>query len=142
MQNPSCFHEAPLPPFAHRDAVETHVGMFADRVHCHLTDSRRRRRSRFMGGGAAALPDDELLELILFRAMPRQDVKPLAHRMLKTLGDFNRVLATEPVQLLDVNAALPMIPAGVDVVTLPADSRVYYDAMIAAFAQGVVDRLK
>jgi hypothetical protein len=43
---------------------------------------------------------------------------------------------------VDVNAALPMIPAGVDVVTLPADSRVYYDAMIAAFAQGVVDRLK
>ncbi len=43
---------------------------------------------------------------------------------------------------VDVNAAMPMIPAGVDVVTLPADSRVYYDAMIAAFAQGVVDRLK
>lgn len=43
---------------------------------------------------------------------------------------------------VDVNTALPLIPAGVDVVTLPADSRVYYDAMIAAFAQGVVDRLK
>ncbi len=43
---------------------------------------------------------------------------------------------------VDVNTAMPMIPAGVDVVTLPADTRVYYDAMIAAFAQGVVDRLK
>lgn len=43
---------------------------------------------------------------------------------------------------VDVNTALPLIPADVDVTVLPADSRVYYDAMIAAFAQGVVDRLK
>lgn len=43
---------------------------------------------------------------------------------------------------VDVNAAKALIPADVDVVSLPADSRVYYDAMIGAFAQGVVDRLK
>lgn len=43
---------------------------------------------------------------------------------------------------VDVNTAIPMIPAGVDVTVLPADTRVYYDAMIAAFAQGVVARLK
>lgn len=43
---------------------------------------------------------------------------------------------------IDVNTARPLIPADVDVVTLPADTRVYYDAMIQAFAQGVVDRLK
>jgi hypothetical protein len=43
---------------------------------------------------------------------------------------------------VDVNTALPMIPADVDVTILPADSRVYYEAMIATFAQGVVDRLK
>lgn len=43
---------------------------------------------------------------------------------------------------VDVNTATPLIPEGIDVLTLPADTRVYYDAMIAAFAQGVVDRLK
>lgn len=43
---------------------------------------------------------------------------------------------------VDINAAKPLIPADVDLVTLPADTRVYYDAMIQAFAQGVVDRLK
>ena len=43
---------------------------------------------------------------------------------------------------VDVNAAMPLMPAGVDVVTLPADSGVFYDAMIAAFVQGVVERLK
>jgi hypothetical protein len=42
---------------------------------------------------------------------------------------------------VDVNSAAPMFPPEVDIATLPADSRVYYDAMIAAFAQGVVDRL-
>lgn len=43
---------------------------------------------------------------------------------------------------LDVNQATPMIPADVDVTTLPADTRVYYDAMIAAFAEQVVTRLE
>jgi hypothetical protein len=43
---------------------------------------------------------------------------------------------------VDINAARILIPEGVDLVALPADSRVYYDAMIAAFANGVVERLK
>lgn len=52
-----------------------------------------------MTGGAAALPDYELLELVLFRSIPRQDVKPLARLLLDTFGDFNRVL-TAPVERL------------------------------------------
>ncbi len=44
--------------------------------------------------------------------------------------------------MVDVNAARTFIPADVDVITLQPDSRVYYEAMIATFAQGVVDRLK
>lgn len=43
---------------------------------------------------------------------------------------------------VDVNAATPLLPAGVDVTTLTADSREYYDAMIQTFAAGVVERLK
>ena len=43
---------------------------------------------------------------------------------------------------VDINAAMPMMRAGIDLVALPADTRVYYDAMIQAFAQAVVDRLK
>ena len=44
----------------------------------YIRDHRKRLRQRFLQGGAAALPDYELLELVLFRAIPRQDVKPLA----------------------------------------------------------------
>ena len=52
-----------------------------------------------MEGGAQAMPDYELLELVLFRAIPRQDVKPLARALLDTFGDFNRVI-TAPLQRL------------------------------------------
>jgi len=63
---------------------------------------RHRLRQRFMQGGAAALPDYELLELVLFRAIPRQDVKPLAHRLMQEFGDFNRVIAAPPERLAQV----------------------------------------
>jgi DNA repair protein RadC len=53
-----------------------------------------------MEGGAQAMPDYELLELVLFRAIPRQDVKPLAHLLLQTFGDFNRVISASPARLM------------------------------------------
>jgi DNA repair protein RadC len=53
-----------------------------------------------MQGGAAALPDYELLELVLFRAIPRQDVKPLARQLIDRFGDFNRVVSAPAERLL------------------------------------------
>lgn len=52
-----------------------------------------------MKGGATAVPDYELLELVLFRAIPRQDVKPLARRLLDRFGSFNGVI-TAPISRL------------------------------------------
>ena len=68
----------------------------------YMRDHRKRLRERFMDGGANAVPDYELLELILFRAIPRQDVKPLAKTLIEQFGDFNRVLSTPVRQLLSV----------------------------------------
>ncbi len=68
----------------------------------YIRDHRKRLRERFIEGGAAALPDYELLELVLFRAIPRQDVKPLARRLLDMFGDFNRVLAAPVARLKTV----------------------------------------
>jgi DNA repair protein RadC len=65
-------------------------------------DHRKRLRHRFMNGGAAAMPDYELLELILFRAIPRQDVKPLAHRLIHEFGDFNTAISATAVRLASV----------------------------------------
>lgn len=65
----------------------------------YLRDHRKRLRARFLSGGADAMPDYELLEMVLFRAIPRQDVKPLARRLMDSFGDFNRVVAAPPARL-------------------------------------------
>nr|WP_255618394.1 DNA repair protein RadC [Roseibaca sp. Y0-43] len=63
----------------------------------YLKDHRKRLRERFLTGGAQAMPDYELLELILFRAIPRQDVKPLARLLIDQFGDLAGVIsAPEP----------------------------------------------
>ena len=56
-------------------AIEQRTG-FAEAPHYH--GHRERLRARFRDAGAAALADYELLELVLFRSIPRRDVKPLA----------------------------------------------------------------
>ena len=68
----------------------------------YIRDHRKRLRERFMTGGALAMPDYELLELVLFRAVPRRDMKPLARRLLETFGDFNRVLSAPKERLAEV----------------------------------------
>lgn len=75
----------------------------------YLADHRTRLRERFMAGGAAAMPDYELLELVLFRAIPRQDVKPLARRLLDVLGDFNAVISATPTRLGKVPGVGPAV---------------------------------
>ncbi|MEM7641121.1 MAG: DNA repair protein RadC [Pseudomonadota bacterium] len=75
----------------------------------HRLAHRARLRDRFMQGGAAAMPDYELLELILFRALPRGDTKPLAKRLLQTFGDLNRVFAAPPARLSEVKGVGPAV---------------------------------
>ena len=48
----------------------------------HYLGHRKRLREKLLEGGADALPDYELLELLLFQAMPRGDVKPLAKELV------------------------------------------------------------
>ena len=62
-----------------------------------------------MQGGAAAMPDYEMLELVLFRAIPRQDVKPLARRLIDSFGDFNRVLSAPPSRLAEIDGVGPAV---------------------------------
>jgi DNA repair protein RadC len=69
----------------------------------YIRDHRARLRQRFLAGGAEALPDYELLELLLFRAIPRQDVKPLARRLLDRFGDFNAVVSAPAPRLEEVS---------------------------------------
>ena len=68
----------------------------------HYHGHRERLRARFSEHGADALPDYELLELALFRAIPRRDVKPLAKALIRRFGSFAEVLAAEPARLAEV----------------------------------------
>ena len=69
----------------------------------YIKDHRQRLRARFMAGGADAMPDYELLELVLFRAIPRRDVKPLARDLMDRFGDFNRVISAPEARLRDIS---------------------------------------
>jgi DNA repair protein RadC len=79
---------------------------------------RQRLRARFMTGGADAMPDYELLELLLFSAIPRKDTKPLAKQLIARFGDFAGVISAPPAQLAleglsDITVAtLKLIQAG------------------------------
>ena len=59
----------------------------------HYWGHRERLRTRFLEGGHAPMPEYELLELLLFNAIARIDVKPLAKRLLAEFGDLNGVIA-------------------------------------------------
>jgi DNA repair protein RadC len=68
----------------------------------HYHGHRDRLRARFADAGGDALADYELLELALFRSIPRRDVKPMAKDLLKRFGDLGRVCAASVDQLTGV----------------------------------------
>ena len=73
-----------------------------------------------MHGGADAMPDYELLELVLFRSIPRRDVKPLARALLDQFGDFNRVLSASSARLSDVKGVGPAVITDLKIVEAAA----------------------
>lgn len=113
------FGEMPLPLFtpAPDDAV---VQPRHGKAPSYLADHRARLRERFMQGGAAAMPDYELLELVLFRAIPRQDVKPLARRLIERFGDFNRVLSASSARLTEIEGVGPAVVTELKIVEAAA----------------------
>ena len=77
----------------------------ASEVRPHYWGHRERLRQRFLAGGHAAMPEYELLELLLFNAIDRRDVKPLAKALLAAFGDLNGVVAASEHRLLQVPGA-------------------------------------
>lgn len=69
----------------------------------HASGHRDRLRDRFRRAGVEAVQDYELLELILFRAIPRRDVKPLAKDIIKTFGGLPQALAAPIERLTEIS---------------------------------------
>jgi DNA repair protein RadC len=68
----------------------------------HYHGHRERLRGRFRAAGADALSDYELLELVLFRAIPQRDVKPLAKELIAKFGSFAEVVAAPRTRLKEL----------------------------------------
>ncbi|MEM8774318.1 MAG: DNA repair protein RadC [Pseudomonadota bacterium] len=101
MTRPPQFSEVPLPLFDSDEVVA--APSVGGPQPSYIRDHRRRLRDRFLNGGADALPDYEMLELVLFRAIPRRDVKPLAHELLQRFHTFEGVLSAPRQQLKHVS---------------------------------------
>lgn len=65
----------------------------------HYHGHRERLRNRFRDGGEAALADYEVLELLLFRLIPRRDTKPIAKALIERFGTLGSVIGA-PIALL------------------------------------------
>src|SRR4051812_16936917 len=63
---------------------------------------RDRLRQRFVKSGLEALADYELLEMLLFAAIPRRDVKPLAKQLLSAFGGIAGVMGASLIELQKV----------------------------------------
>lgn len=77
----------------------------------YIGDHRARLRDRLLTGGADAMPDYELLEMVLFRANARRDMKPVGRALLDRFASFNGVITAAPTDLQKVDGVGPSIVA-------------------------------
>ena len=68
----------------------------------HHDGHRDRLRQRFLKSGGESVADYELLELLLFSAIPRRDVKPLAKQLISQFGGLPGVMAADAQDLQKV----------------------------------------
>lgn len=86
----------------------------------HHMGHRQRLRERFVKGGVEALQEYELLELILFMAIPRKDVKPLAKTLLKRFGSFSDLMNASIEELIKVEGISENTAAALKIITATA----------------------
>lgn len=91
----------------------------ADPAQHHL-GHRERLRARFRDGGPRAVADYELLELLLFRVIPRRDVKPLAKALIARFGSFAEVITAEPSRLREVKGVTEAVALDLKIVQAAA----------------------
>jgi DNA repair protein RadC len=71
----------------------------------HHVGHRQRLKSKFLQTSPRGFDDYELLELALFQAIPRRDVKPLAKNLLSKFPDFNQLINADKEKIMAVNGS-------------------------------------
>jgi DNA repair protein RadC len=69
----------------------------------HYHGHRQRLRDKFNAHGEAPLADYELLELLLFRSIPRRDTKPIAKKLIDHFGSLAEVLGAGKALLCEID---------------------------------------
>lgn len=110
------FGERTLPPAKAGTAPEQ-PAKAADKP--HYLGHRDRLRERFVASGDA-LADYELLELLLFRLIPRTDTKPVAKALLARFGTLAEVLGAPPSLLQEVKGVGPAVALDLKVIAAAA----------------------
>ena len=86
----------------------------------HYAGHRARLRERFLKSGGEALADYELLELLLFQALPRGDTKPLAKALIGRFGSYAEVLSADADALREVSGVGDAVVAALKTVRAAA----------------------
>ncbi|WP_075289007.1 RadC family protein [Pararhizobium arenae] len=104
--------KSPVPPGKSRSQSPEQTGFFGEQIApalaassgetAHYHGHRERLRNRFRDNGDNSLADYEILELLLFRLIPRRDTKPIAKALLERFGTLAGVLGAPPVLLQEV----------------------------------------
>lgn len=105
----SSFQEMPLPELSR-----------SKQVYDDKKGHRARLRERFLACEGASMPDYEILEMVLFSAFRNGDTKPLAKRLLKEFGDFDRVISAPQARLMQVDGIGPGAVAVLKVIEVAA----------------------
>ena len=86
----------------------------------HYHGHRDRLRARFAEVGGEGLPDYGLLELVLFRSIPRRDVKPIAKELVRRFGSFAEVLAAPAHRLFETDGVGESVASDLKIVEAAA----------------------
>ena len=86
----------------------------------HYHGHRERLRERFVTHGAEGMADYELLEMVLFRILPRRDTKPIAKTLMERFGSFSEVLAAPAKLLEEIDGLGPMAVTDLKVILAAA----------------------
>ena len=63
---------------------------------------RQRKKTQFLENGLDAFQEHEVLELLLYYAIPRKDTNPIAHKLLKKFGSLDAVFSAPVEELMRV----------------------------------------
>jgi DNA repair protein RadC len=86
----------------------------------HYHGHRDRLRKRFSDNGDTALADYELLELLLFRLIPRRDTKPVAKALLDRFGTLAGVFGAPAALLQEVKGIGELVSVDLKLISVIA----------------------